>query len=171
MKPRKILSCCEKNVTLHEKNNRIFHHQYQRQVKTCIFLYLLHDWFYFEFVFIYSISLMYKYLPELVKTRSKVQEKNISCECVLSFDQWKSFSQNYKPLNWLWFVYKFTKNNCCLQLFAKFIPTQKRCPISLDKISILTWKLLFISSQNFPCELNSQRAYSLSNISYLSLQL
>ena len=58
-----------------KKKNRIFHHQYQRQVKTCIFLYLLHDWFYFEFVFIYSISLMYKYLLELIKTRSKVQEK------------------------------------------------------------------------------------------------
>ena len=68
-----------KNFKLLWKNlknkNRIFHHQYQRQVKTCIFLYLLHDWFYFEFVFIYSISLMYKYLPELIKTRSKVKEK------------------------------------------------------------------------------------------------
>ena len=27
-----------------------------------------------------------------------------------------------------------TKNNCCLQLFTKFTPTQNRYPISLDKI-------------------------------------
>ena len=43
----------------------------------------------------------------------------------------------------------FTKNNCHLQLFSNFIQTQKRYPTTLDKIRILTWKLLVISSQNF----------------------
>ena len=39
-----------------------------------------------EFVFIYCISLMYKYLLGLIKRRSKVQEKNMSCERALNFD-------------------------------------------------------------------------------------
>ena len=43
-----------------------------------------------------------KYLPELIKRRSKVQEKNMSCERGLNFDQWKTFSENYKPMRvWL----------------------------------------------------------------------
>ena len=37
----------------------------------------------------------------------------MSCERALNFDQWKSFSKNYKPTRvWLWFVCKFTENNC-----------------------------------------------------------
>ena len=44
-----------------------------------------------------------KYLLELIKRRSKVQEKNMSCERALNFDQWKTFSENYKPMRiWLW---------------------------------------------------------------------
>ena len=38
-----------------------------------------------------------KYL-ELIKRRSKVQEKNMSCERALNFDQRKTFSENYKPM-------------------------------------------------------------------------
>ena len=133
---------------------------------------LFHEWFHFDFVFIDSISLMYKCLLELIKKRSKVQEENMSCERALNFDQWKIFSENYKAIRvWLWLVYKFTENNCRLRLFSKFIQTQKRYPTSLDKISILTWKLLIISSQKSSCERNSQRTYSLQNIAYLSLRL
>ena len=35
---------------------------------------------------------------ELIKRRSKVQESNMSCDCVLNFDQSKTFSENYKPM-------------------------------------------------------------------------
>ena len=35
---------------------------------------------------------------ELLKRRSKEQEKNMSCERVLNFDQLKTFSANYKPI-------------------------------------------------------------------------
>ena len=38
-----------------------------------------------------------KNLLELIKSWSKVQEKNISCECALNLDQGKTFSENYKP--------------------------------------------------------------------------
>ena len=87
-----------------------------------------------------------KYL-ELIKRRSKVQEKNMWCERALNFDQWKTFSENCKPMRaWLWLVYKFTKNCQTYRLFSEFIRTNKRYPISLDKIRILTRKLLLISS-------------------------
>ena len=49
-----------------------------------------------------------KYLLELIKRRSKVQEKNMSYERGLNFGQWKTFSENSKPMRlWLWHVYKF----------------------------------------------------------------
>ena len=83
----------------------------------------------------------------LIKRRSKVQEKNMSCERALNFDQWKTFSENYKPMRvWLWLVYKFTENCQIYRLFSEFIQTKKRYPISLDKIRILTRKLLVTSS-------------------------
>ena len=45
------------------------------------------------------------------KRRLKVQETIMSCERALNFDQWKTFSENYKPMRvWLWLVYKFTEN-------------------------------------------------------------
>ena len=53
----------------------------------CIYLYLFHDWFPLEFVFTNSTSLLYKYLIELIKRRSKVQEKKMPCERALNFDQ------------------------------------------------------------------------------------
>ena len=73
------------------------------------------------------------------KRRSKVQEKNMSCERVLNFDQLKTFYENCKTMRvWLWFVYIFTVNYWRLRLFSEFIQTQKRYPTSLDKIRILT---------------------------------
>ena len=104
------------------------------------------------------IFLIYICLLELIKRRSKGQLKNMSCERALHFDQWKTFSENYKPIRvCLWLAYKFTENNCRLRLSTTFIQTQKRYPTSLDKMSILIWKLFIISSQNFSCELNSHR--------------
>ena len=128
---------------------RFFQHQYQKQV---------HDW-YFMIGFpwsLYSHTIFLwcgekwtsntKYL-ELIKRRSKVQEKNISCERALNFDQWETFSKNYKPMRvWLRLVYKFFENYCRLRLFSEFIQIQKRYSTSLDKARVLTWKLIVISS-------------------------
>ena len=33
-----------------------------------------------------------------MKRRSKVQEKNMTCERALNFDQLKAFSEKYKPM-------------------------------------------------------------------------
>ena len=80
----------------------------------------------------------------------------MSCERALNSDQWKTFSENYKPIRVsLWLVYKFTDNNCRSQLFSEFIQTEKSYLTFLDKISIITWKPLVILSQNIFCELNS----------------
>ena len=44
-----------------------------------------------------------KYLLDLIKRRSEVQEKNMSCERALNFYQRKTFSKNCKPMRvWLW---------------------------------------------------------------------
>ena len=87
-----------------------------------------------------------KYL-ELIKRRSKVQEKNVSCKLALNFDQWKTFSENYKLMRvWLWLAYKFTKICQIYRLFSEFIQTKKRHLTSLEKIYNLTWKLPAIST-------------------------
>ena len=84
---------------------------------------VFHDWFPVKFLFTYNISLN--------KRRSKVQKKNMSCERALIFDQWKTFSENYKPMRvWLWLVYKFNENYCRSRLFSDFIQTQKKYPTS-----------------------------------------
>ena len=58
---------------------RFFQHQYQKQV---------HDWYFmigFPELFIYIQYFFSVVTPN--KRRSKVQEKNISCERALNFDQ------------------------------------------------------------------------------------
>ena len=127
--------------------NRFFQHQYQKQEK----MFVLRQYFFgvmrnkLHWTTTSETSNT-KYL-ELIKRRSKFQEKNMSCERVLNFHQWKTFSENCQPMRvCLWFVYKFTENFCHSRLFSEFIQTQKRYPTSLDKLHILTWKLLVISS-------------------------
>ena len=100
------------------------------------------------------------------KRRSKFQKRNMSCELALNFDQWKTFSKNYKPIRvWLWLLNKFSQNYCRSRIFYQFIQTQKRYPTSIDKVCILAWKRLVISCSRFCCELNSQKNYSSQNIS------
>ena len=72
----------------------------------------------------------YKYLLELLKRRSKVQEKNMSCERGLNFDQWKTFSENSRPMRvWLWLVYKF-----------KSLATFLRVHSNSEEASYLSWQ-------------------------------
>ena len=72
-------------------------------------------------------------LNMLIKRRSKVQEKNMSCERASDFDKWKTFSENYKPMRaWFWLVYKFAENYGRSWLFSELIQTQKRYPTSLS---------------------------------------
>ena len=81
-----------------------------------------------------------------IKRRSKVQEKNMSCEQALDFDQWKTFSENNKPIRVMACLQIYQELLSLATFFSEFIQTQKRYPTSLDKMLILTWKLLVISS-------------------------
>ena len=74
-----------------------------------------------------------KYL-ELIKRRSKVQEKNMSYELALNFDQWKTFSENYKPIRvWLWLVYKIYRELLSLATFLRVHSNSK-------EVSYLCWQ-------------------------------
>ena len=87
-----------------------------------------------------------KYLLELIKRRLKAHRKNMSSELALNFDQWKTFSEIYKPIRIrLWSI----EYNYRSRLYVKFIQTQKRCPTLFVKIGILTSRKLVILSQNF----------------------
>ena len=66
-------------------------------------------------------------------------------------------------------IYKITENNFHLRILTESIQSQKRYLTSLDKINILPWKALVMSSQTVSCQLNSLRTNSLWNISYLSM--
>ena len=86
----------------------------------------------------------------------------MSCEHALNFDQWKTFSENFKPIRvWLWLIYKFTENSCRSRLFSEFIQTQRRYPTSLDKISIQNY--LPYQTKIF-CELNFHTSWKISHI-------
>ena len=64
--------------------------------------FLFHDWFSMKFeIFLWSgvkLTQNTKSLLVLIKKRLKAQEKNMSCERALNFDQWKIFSENYEPM-------------------------------------------------------------------------
>ena len=128
--------------------NRFFQHQYQKQTKMFVFtLWLVsHEvCIYLPYYFSVVRNKLHKYIQ--IKRRSKVQEKNMSCDRALNFDQRKIFSENYKPMRvWLSLAYKFTKNCQIYRLFCKFIQTKKSYPTSLDIIRILTRKQLLITS-------------------------
>ena len=86
-----------------------------------------------------------KNLLELIKRRSKVHDENMSRDCALKLAQWLTFFENYKSIKiWLLLVYKNTGNNFLLSFSTEFIQIQKR--YYLDQMSVLTWRLLVISS-------------------------
>ena len=121
-------------------NKRILYNQYLRQVKMYVSLFLFQRLFLLNYR---NQTTNKKFLLELIIRRSSTNQPIRVC---------------------LWLVCKITKNNCCSLLFTEFIQTQKRHPTSIDKVSILIWRLHVISRQKFSFELNSTRTYSLCNI-------
>ena len=66
----------------------------------------------------------------------------MSYKHALNFDQWKIFSENYKPMKvWLWLVYKITENYCRSWIFSEFIQIQKSHPTSIDEVHMLTFHI------------------------------
>ena len=123
------------------------------------------SWLVSYFIFTYNISLN--------KRRSKVQEKNVSCERALNFDQWKIFSENYKPMRvWLWLVYKIYRE---LLSLATFLPAHSNS----KEVSYLSWPNTYPNLKT-TCHIRLkfflwtkllENLYSMQNISYLSLRL
>ena len=50
-------------------------------------------------VHVSTLEFAFTSLLGLIKRRSKVQEKKMSCERALNFEHWKTFSENYKPMS------------------------------------------------------------------------
>ena len=61
------------------------------------------------------------------KKKIKSSRKEHVIRTCFKFWPMKNIFENYKPMRvWLWLVYKFTENYCCLRLFSEFIQTQKK---------------------------------------------
>ena len=119
-------------------------------ISLCLYFMIRYNTFLIQWELIYKQKTSTRVNQKKIKN---LQNEYVMWERALDFNQWKTFFEDYKPMRiWLWLVLKFTENNCGLQLFSEFFQTQKRYPTSLDKISILTWKLLAISSQSFSFE-------------------
>ena len=88
-------------------------------------------------------------LLKLIKIRSKVQERNISCEGALNFDQWKTISENYQRIR----AHSKLKEVSYLPWQSKYPNLKTTCDI---KTKFFLW-------------LNSQKTYSFQNFSFLLL--
>ena len=74
----------------------------------------------------FGVCIFIHYFFDVVRTgvnQKKIKSsKKMSCKRAFHFDQWKTFSKNYRSVRvWLWLVYKFTENCCRLRLFSEFI--------------------------------------------------
>ena len=76
------------------------------------------SWLVFHDIFIH---IQYIFGAVLIKRRSKVEENNMSCERALNFDQWNTFSENFKPMRvWLLLlVYKIYRELLSLATFLQ----------------------------------------------------
>ena len=137
----------------------ILQHQDLRQVKMHLFVFIslfvfcgicsLHKSIYFYDVVRKNFKQKISTRVNQKKIKSTSEDENTSSGNTLNSDHWKTFLENCKPIRvWLWLVHKIVGNNCCSGLFAKFIQIQKRFLTSINKISILTWRLLYISDQH-----------------------
>ena len=157
------------------EKTRIVQHRHLRQMKINVFVFIFLSASFGVCVYaLYCFKPMKnqtKYLLELIKWRLNLHQKNMSYGRTWNLDQWKLFSKNFTPMRVrLWFVYKITETSCCSPLLPGLFKL-KRGILPPLTISVLSWWLLIISSQNFSCELSSWRTYSFQNISYLSLWL
>ena len=74
------------SVSIWERSGRLFLFIFMSVV---LWLVSFGVWIYIQYFF----DVKRNKLPELIKKRSKFQEKNMSCERTLNFDQWKTFSK------------------------------------------------------------------------------
>ena len=91
-----------------------------------------------------------QYNISLNKIRSKVQEKNMSCEHALNLDQWKTFSENNNPMRvWLWLVYKIYRELLSLATFLRVHSNSKEVSYLLTKYVSSLENYLSYQAKNF----------------------
>ena len=122
---------------------------------------VFYDWFPMKFVFTYNTSLVW-----WNKRRSKVQEKNMSCEHTLNFDQWKTINQWEFDYGLFTNLPRIIVARCfspsSFKLRRGILPPLTKYVSQLENYSSYQAEFFLV---------NSLRTYSLQNISYLSLRL
>ena len=121
------------NSTLKKKRKQN-QHQYHRQVTMYVSLLLFYDWLSLEFVWTYHISTRdnqkkIKSYCHVNMFRILINEQRF----LKTISQWEFDNGLFTNL---WTTY------CRLRLFSNFVQTVKWYLTSIDKRSILTWKLL-----------------------------
>ena len=117
----------------------LFH---ERNKWKCLFLF--HDWFPLEIVFRCNISVIWWEINSKQPISTWVNQKKIksstkergcsrSCERGLNFDQWKTISENYKPMSLI---------IICLQICRELLSlaTFLRVHSNSEKVSYLSWR-------------------------------
>ena len=146
-------------------------------MKICIYLYLFHDWFLLEhgtcleFVFIFNISLMYKYLLEWImelwvnqKKIKTSRKKYVMSTCFKFWPMESIFRKLFANKSLVMTCLQIYREQLSLATFLRVHSNSKKVSYLLDKINILTLKLLVISNQDFPCELNPPTPCQISHI-------
>ena len=119
---RNFTKCTGKHLCLCLFFNKVAKKESLAQVFSCEFPEIFKSTFFTKHLWATASGTSKTKYLELIKKKSKVQEKNMSCKRALSVDHWKTFSKNYKLMRvWLWLVYKFTKNCRICQLSSEFI--------------------------------------------------
>ena len=118
--------------------DRGWSHDLVMPVKIFVFI----SWLFSLKVFIHIqhfLAVVRKKLQTLtIKRRSKVQENNMSCERALNFDQWKTFSENYKPMSLIMACSQISRELLLLATFLRVHSKSKEASYLSCKILILT---------------------------------
>ena len=146
---------------------------YETSGNVFIFLFIP-SFFPLKYTFTYNISLMQretkfqiKCLPQFFK-----EDQKLSKVYVMSAFEISTYGKHFtKAINQQGLLFTNCREKLSFTTFRRVYSNQNRYPISLDKISILTGRLLVISSQNFSSELNFSGNYFLRGMSYLSLRI
>ena len=114
-----LQTAASENMFMKLRNIKVSHQVSSTSISETSLWMVFHHLFSMKFIFTYKSSLN--------KRRSKVQEKNMPCEQALNFDQWKTFSENYKPIKvWLWPVCKIYRELLLLETFLRVYSNSKK---------------------------------------------
>ena len=110
-----------------------------------VFIVLFHHWFPLEHWFLFLASPWPECYPTISAVDVIFTSKYASREGAWCFNLWKAFSENSRPIMVCYGLFtKIPKLIVVHDFFGEFIQTQERYPTYINKMSILTWRLLVI---------------------------